>query len=101
MRLVYSELYGGAMIKIIRGKRLHSGFENIGESKKLEFRFHLENKIMKAASLPDFDDVVEMNDPSLIENNCSYYIGFSIIYPNDGIRILDFRKVKEFDEKMS
>jgi len=55
---------------------------------------------MKAASLPDFDNVVEIFDPSWIENNCTYYIGFNIVYPNDGIRILDFRKVKEFDEKM-
>ena len=88
------------MTKIIRGNRLWSGNENIGETKKIEFRFHLEKKIMKAASLPDFDNVVQISNSSWIKDNCSYYIGFSIAYPNDGIRILDFRKVKEFDEKM-
>ena len=60
-------MYGGGVIKTIKGKQLWAGNENIGETKKIEFRIHLAKKILKAASYPDYDNVVEIFNPSWIE----------------------------------
>jgi len=55
---------------------------------------------MKAASYPDFKNVVELINPSSIDSKGQYYLGFSITYATDSIRILEFKTVKEFDNKM-
>jgi len=55
---------------------------------------------MKAASYPDFKNVVELSNPSNIDSKGQYYIGFSITYATDSIRILEFKSVEEFDNKM-
>jgi len=67
MKLSYSEVYGGGMIKIVRGEHLWAGNVNIGDTKKIEFRIHLAKKILKAASYPDYDNAVEIFNPSWIE----------------------------------
>jgi len=58
------------MTKILKGQHLWAGSEDIGDTKRIEFRFHLDKKIMKAASYPDYDNVVEISSPSWIEENC-------------------------------
>jgi len=57
-------------MKILKGYHLWAGHEDIGDTKKIEFRFHLDKKIMKAASYPDYNNVVEIYDPFWIEQNC-------------------------------
>ena len=66
----------------------------------IEFRIQLDKKIMRAGSYPDFKNVVELYDPSSIDENGQYYIGFNITYPTDSIRILEFKTVREFDSNM-
>jgi len=83
--------------KYIKGNPMQS--ESTGKH-SFELRIHLDEKLMKVASLPDYSSIAELDDPSKIDPKVNYRFFLAIYYNGDIIRINNVSVVDKFDEKM-
>jgi len=57
--------------KIIKGDPMQSRNKNTGK-RSLEVRVHLDQKLLRVASLPDYSLIVELDNPAKIKSNKDY-----------------------------
>jgi len=81
--MAYCECTGGYGIdKIVKGPQLFSNKESKAK-RFLEFRIHLASRYLRAANLPDYSSVVELDDISRIKEGMKYYFGITIYWKKD------------------
>jgi len=98
--MAYCEFSGGYGIdKIVKGPQLFSNKQSKAK-RFLEFRIHLASRYLRAANLPDYSSVVELNDITRIKEGMKYYFGIYISWIRDQVRIVEVLKVRSFDNKM-
>jgi len=68
--------------------------------KSFEVRLHLDQKLLKIASLPDYSSIAELDYPSKIDPTVAYRFFFSMQNFGDMMKISNFRIVSKFDDKM-
>ena len=57
--------------KYIKGDPMQSRNKNTGK-RSLEVRVHLDQKLLRVASLPDYSLIVELDNPAKIKSNKDY-----------------------------
>jgi len=63
--------------KYIKGNTMKLGNQPSGKH-SFEVRLHLDQKLLKIASLPDYSSIVELDDPNKIDPNVAYRFFFSM-----------------------
>jgi len=48
------------------------------ETKSFEVRLHLDERLLKVASLPDYSSIAELDDPNKIDPELAYRFFFSM-----------------------
>lgn len=96
----YEETNGGNASKITKGKALHSGPIRLINTKNLEFRFHIEEKLFKVSSFPNYLNVAELNDINKVDPTIEYSFAIAINNPTDSVTIEEVMEVCEFDNRM-
>ena len=93
----YSNNHG--ITKYIKGNPMQSGSKATGKH-RFEIRIHLDKKLLRVASLPDYSSIAELDDPNKINPKVNYRFFLAILYKGDMIRINNVSVVDKFDEKM-
>jgi len=78
---------------------MQSGIRNTGK-RSFEFRIHLDQKLLRVASLPDYSSIAELDDANKIDPKVNYRFFLTICYIGNMIRINNVRVVDKFDGKM-
>jgi len=63
--------------KYINGNAMQSGSKYTGKH-SFEIRIHLDERLLRVASLPDYSSVAELNDPNKIDPKVNYRFFFAI-----------------------
>lgn len=61
--------------------------------KKLEFRIHLKEKVLKVSSPPNHQSVAELSNKDFIDLNKKYLFALMIQNPQDSVTILNVTEV--------
>ena len=83
--------------KYIKGNTMVSG-KIPSETKSFEVRLHLDERLLKVASLPDYSSIAELDDPKKIYPKVNYRFFLAIYYQVDTIRLNKVSVVDKFDE---
>ena len=57
--------------KYIKGNPMQSGDKATGKH-SFEIRIHLDEKLLRVASLPDYSSITELDDPNKIDSKVNY-----------------------------
>jgi len=63
-------------------------------------RIHLNERIVRVASLPDYSSVAGLDNLNKIDTNVSYRFYVALFYKDDTMRIPKMEIVDKFDDKM-
>lgn len=63
-------------------------------------RIHLEEQLLRVASYPEYDLVLELDDKSKISKEKSYKLFFLSAWLKDVITLVEAYQVNSFDENM-
>ena len=74
--------------------------DNPYESRSLECRINLASRFFRVGTLPNYESVVEVENPILIESAESYRFILAGLNPKTKMTILKLQKVKSFDALM-
>lgn len=85
--------------KVIRGTGLDKEFKTEGE-KNFEVRIDLSKRVWRIGSLPDYQDVVELDDPNWIDANGSYHFAIYMRVNGESVIINHISEVDAFDNQM-
>jgi len=85
--------------KYIKGNIMQSGSKATGKH-SFEIRIHLDKRLLRVASLPDYSSIAELDDPKKIYPKVNYRFFLAIYYQGDTIRLNKVSVVDKFDEKM-
>ena len=73
----YSNEYG--ITKYLKGNVMQSGSKATGKH-SFEFRIHLNEKLLRAVSLPDYSSIFELDDSNKIDPKVNYGFFLNIYY---------------------
>jgi len=65
----------GGITRLIKGNSIQSGSKG---KHSLEFRIHLDEKLLRVGSLPDYSSIAELDDPKKINPKANYQFFFAI-----------------------
>jgi len=51
---------------------------NVFKTEIIEFRIHLAEKVFRVASYPSYESISELNDPSLIKDEETYFFNICV-----------------------
>ena len=72
----YSNDYG--ITKYIKGNPMQSGTNETGKH-SFEIRIHLDQKLLRVASLPSYSSIAELDDPNKIDPKVNYRFFLAIL----------------------
>ena len=84
--------------KLVKGPPIVNG--NPYERRSLECRINLERRFFRVGTLPDYESVVEVENPNLIDPTVSYRFTLGGLNRWTKMTILKLQKVKSFDALM-
>ena len=93
----YSNTNG--ITKYIKGNPMQSRSKATGKH-SFEIRIHLDQKLLRIASLPDYSSIAELDDPNKIDPKVHYRFFLAILSSGNMIRINNVSVVDKFDGKM-
>jgi len=93
----YDFSFGYGITKYIKGNPMQYG--STGKH-SYEFRIHLDQKLLRVASLPDYSLIAELDDPNKIDLKVNYRFFVAILDKGNMIRINNVGIVDMFDGKM-
>lgn len=79
--------------------RSPDNLKQIGK-KKLEFRVHLDEYIVKVSSPPNYDCISKLMDKSLIDLRKNYHFAILINNPGDSVTVENVVEVASFNSNM-
>jgi len=65
--------------KYIKGNPMQSGSKSTGKH-SFEFRIHLDQKLLRVASLPDYSSIAELDEPNKIDPKVNYRFFLAILF---------------------
>jgi len=68
----YDNSNSNGITKYIKGKHRQSGFQVWTDKHSFEIRIHLDQKLLKVASLPDYSSIAELDEPNKIDPKVNY-----------------------------
>ena len=91
--MCYSEKYGDnwGVTKTMKGPPIRNDTKY--ERRSLEVRINLQRKLLRVASLPNYESVVEANNPDNINPSESYRFALSGLNENTKMTIVKLAKV--------
>lgn len=95
----YDQYSGGSTNKVIKGQKLNSGATFAKVTKELEFRIFIKERIWRVVSLPDYQNIAELDKLDLINPLCEYYFGIEFDRSGGSVRIKEILEVDEFHER--
>jgi len=95
----YDNSNSNGITKYIKGKPMQSGRKETGKH-SFEIRIHLDQKLLRVASLPDYSSIAELDEPNKIDPKVNYRFFLAILSKGNIIRINNVSVVDKFDEKM-
>ena len=98
--LSYFECYGGYGINtLIKGKSIYSNDCSL-ETRSLEIRINIEERILRVGSLPNYESVVEADNPNKINPFTPYKFFLYGLQSKAKMTITRLEKVSEFNSLM-
>ena len=76
--LLYTEIYESnwGVTKLIKGPPRNTNYDN-WEKKSLEVRINLQSRLLRVGAQPNYESVVQANNPDKIDPNKCYRLFFS------------------------
>jgi len=75
----YDYLSCRGVTKYIKGNPMQYGSKAKGKH-NFEVRIHLDQKLLRVASLPDYFSIAELDDPNKIDSKVNYRFFLAILY---------------------
>lgn len=84
--------------KQVKGPPMITAEDSI-KKKSLEVRIHLQEKYVRVGTLPNYESVVELDNPNLIDLKTQYRFFVFLYNPSNKITITMLHKVWQYDDK--